>query len=166
MLTVVNECRANFDCFGRDFFVPPGFIMPHLHPDDEKRLTDLHRCYSCASMRHVSMTFQIYDADVPMDIALLDSQTRLLAPLPRDAPRACTASRKFSVCVFCRRDLLRNRIAPPKPPRRQPDVLTSPSLIGSLTLITPVIATPPMTLMTSMTLTRRSTGETYPLECP
>ena len=71
-------------------------------------------------MRHVSMTFQIYDADVPMDIALLDSQTRLLAPLPRDAPRACTASRKFSVCVFCRRDLLRNRIAPPKPPRHQP----------------------------------------------
>ena len=117
----VRAVRANFECFGRDFFVPPGFIMPRLHPDDSKRLTDLHRCYSCASMRHISMTSRIYDADVPIDLALLDSQTRLLAPLPRDTPRANTASQKFSVCVFCRRDLQRNRIAPPKPPRRQSD---------------------------------------------
>ena len=43
--------------------------------------------------------------------------------------------------------------------------LSSLSLIGNLTLITPVVVIPPMTLMTSMTSTRRSTGETYPLEC-
>ena len=116
----VQAVRANFDCFGRDFFVPPGFSMPYLHRDDSKRLTDLHRCYSCASMRHVSMLFPIYDADVPVDLAALPSQSRLLAPLPRDAPRANTASRRFSVCVFCRRDLLRNCIAPPKPKRRKP----------------------------------------------
>ena len=116
----VQAVRANFDCFGRDFFVPPGFSMPYLHRDDSKRLADLHRCYSCASMRHKSMLFPKYGADVPVDLAALPSQFRLLAPLPRDAPRANTASQAFSVCVFCRRDLQRNRIAPPKPPRRQP----------------------------------------------
>ena len=116
----VQAVRANFDCFGRDFFVPPGFSMPYLHRDDSKRLADLHRCCSCASMRHKSMLFPKYGADVPVDLAALPSQFRLLAPLPRDAPRAETASQAFSVCVFCRRDLQRNRIAPPKPPRRQP----------------------------------------------
>ena len=113
----VQAVRANFDCFGRDFFVPPGFSMPYLHRDDSKRLADLHRCCSCASMRHKSMLFPKYGADVPVDLAALPSQFRLLAPLPRDAPRAETASQAFSVCVFCRRDLQRNRIAPPKPPR-------------------------------------------------
>ena len=116
----VQAVRANFDCFGRDFFVPPGFSMPYLHRDDSKRLADLHRCCSCASMRHKSMLFPKYGADVPVDLAALPSQFRLLAPLPRDAPRAETASQAFSVCVFCRRDLQRNRIAPPKPPRSQP----------------------------------------------
>ena len=116
----VQAVRANFDCFGRDFFVPPGFSMPYLHRDDSKRLADLHRCCSCASMRHKSMLFPKYGADVPVDLAALPSQFRLLAPLPRDAPRAETASKRFSVCVFCRRDLQRNRIAPPKPPPRQP----------------------------------------------
>ena len=116
----VQAVRANFDCFGRDFFVPPGFSMPNLHRDDSKRLADLHRCYSCASMRHASMLFPIYGANVPVDLAALPPQFRLLAPLPRDAPRAETASQAFSVCVFCRRDLQRNRIAPPKPLRRQP----------------------------------------------
>jgi hypothetical protein len=116
----VQAVRANFDCFGRDFFVPPGFSMPYLHSDDSKRLADLHRCYSCASMRHKSMLFPKYGADVPVDLAALPSQFRLLAPLPRDAPRAETTSQRFSVCVFCRRDLQRNRIAPPKPLRRQP----------------------------------------------
>ena len=116
----VQAVRANFDCFGRDFFVPPGFSMPYLHSDDSKRLADLHRCYSCASMRHKSMLFPKYGADIPVDLAALPSQFRLLAPLPRDAPRAKTANQAFSVCVFCRRDLQRNRIAPPKPPRRQP----------------------------------------------
>ena len=50
----VQAVRANFDCFGRDFFVPPGFSMPYLHRDDSKRLADLHRCCSCASMRQPS----------------------------------------------------------------------------------------------------------------
>jgi len=65
----------------------------------------LHRCYSCASMRHASMLFPIYNAHVPADLALLDSQTPLATPLSRDAPRAHTASQKFPVCVFCRRGL-------------------------------------------------------------
>ena len=117
----IRAIRENFDCFGRAFFTPPGFTMPRLHPDDSRRLTDLHRCYSCASMRHASMLFPIYDAHVPLDLAPLDSQSRLLAPLSRDAPRAHTTSQKFSVCVFCRRDLLRSHHPPPKPPRRQHD---------------------------------------------
>jgi len=117
----IRAIRANFDCFGRDFFTPPGFTMPHLHPDDSKRLADLHRCYSCASMRHASMLFPIYNAHVPADLALLDSQTPLATPLSRDAPRAHTASQKFPVCVFCRRDLLVGRSAPPRPSRPQSD---------------------------------------------
>jgi hypothetical protein len=105
-------------------FTPPGFTMPRLHPQDSTRLADLHRCYSCASMRHSSMLFPIYDAHVLSDLAPLHSQSRLLAPLSRDAPRAHTASQKFPVCVFCRRDLLRNHSPPPIPPRRQPGELT------------------------------------------
>ena len=52
------------------------------------------------------------------------------------------------------------------PPNLNDASLSSLSLIGSLTLITRVIF-PPMTVMTdcTMTSTRRSTGETYPLEC-
>ena len=117
----IRAIRANFDCFGRDFFTPPGFTMPHLHPDDSKRLADLHRCYSCASMRHASMLFPIYNAHVPADLTLLDSQTPLATPISRDAPWAHTASQKFPVCVFCRRDLLIGRNAPPRPSRSQSD---------------------------------------------
>ena len=116
----VQVVRANFDCFGRDFFTPPGFIMPRPHPSDLQRLSDLHRCYSCASIRHVSMIFPVFDAHVPVDLAPLDSQALLLAPLSRDAPRAHTTSRKFPICVFCRRDLLHGHSAPPRPPRSQP----------------------------------------------
>ena len=50
------------------------------------------------------------------------------------------------------------------PPNLHDASLSSLSLIGSLTLITRVIF-PPMTAMTTMTSTRRSTGEIYPLEC-
>jgi hypothetical protein len=107
--------------FGRDFFTPPGFTMPRLHPDDSIRLANLHRCYSCASMRHASMLFPIYNAHVPADLALLGSQTPLVAPLSRDSPRPPMVSQKFPVCVFCRRDLLSDRSAPPRPLRCQPD---------------------------------------------
>jgi hypothetical protein len=117
----VRAIRENFDCFGRPFFTPPRFTMPCSHPDDSKRLADLHRCYSCASMRHTSMLFPIYDAHVLLDLTLFDSQSRLLAPLSPDAPRASFPNQKFSVCVFCRRDLLRSHSAPSIPPRRQPN---------------------------------------------
>ena len=93
--------------------------MPRLHPDDSKRLTNLHRCYSCACVRHISMHFQIFDANILINLAPLDSQSRILAPPPRDAPRARITTQKFLVCVFCRRDLL-SHTAPPKPPRSRP----------------------------------------------
>jgi hypothetical protein len=56
--------------------------------DYSKRLADLHRCYSCASMRHASMLFPIYNAHVPADLALLDSQTPLATPISRDVVQA------------------------------------------------------------------------------
>ena len=115
----VQAVRVSFDCFGRDFFTPPGFTMPRLHPDDSKRLTNLHRCYSCACVRHISMHFQTFDANILINLAPLDSQSRILVPPPRDAPRARITTQKFLVCVFCRRELL-SHTAPPKPPRSRP----------------------------------------------
>jgi hypothetical protein len=108
------------------------------------------------------MHFQIFDANILINLAPLDSQSRILAPPPRDAPRARITTQKFLVCVFCRRDLL-SHTAPPKPPRSRPpepvpEWEPNPDY-PNLTLITRVIAIPQMTLMILITSRPRRTAK-------
>ena len=107
----VQYVRANYDRFGREFFVPPGFNMPTPHADDVLTLEQsLARCPSCASMRHRSL-FALFDgahAYLRTTTSRGGRQAILTAPVASDAPRGRYLL-PLAICVFCRRDQRRAR---------------------------------------------------------
>ena len=150
----VQAVRANFDCFGRDFFVPPGFSMPSLTSIAATRAPPCvtSRCFSQSMTLMSRSTLPLFH---PNHGFLLPSLATPLALILPAGGSPCASSVDATSCATAS-----------LPPNLHDASLSSLSLIGSLTLITRVIF-PPMTVMTdcTMTSTRRSTGETYPLEC-
>ena len=108
----VHAVRSTHDLFGREFFMPSGFVMPSPQTDDLRCLSQLTRCPACASMHHPCMFSMHRGANVVRSL-LHSAPLPLRAPIPRDAERVTIhSSKSVAICVFCRRS---QRRAQPEP---------------------------------------------------